>query len=79
MADTPTPGKAPNGQPLVRKAPPGHSTIAHQVHGWCSRCPGVELWEELHAWRQRERGLLNRAPATDRAPAPSREGERAHG
>ncbi|MER7842199.1 hypothetical protein ABTY98_41550 [Streptomyces sp. NPDC096040] len=79
MADTPatqTPtdaGAAPNGQPLEVKAPPGHSITAHQVHGWCAACSGVELWEELHAWRQRERATQVDAPFTDRAPAPSRE------
>jgi hypothetical protein len=62
--ETPTEA-APNGQPLEVQAPPSHSIIAHQVHGWCSKCPGIELWEELFA--------------CDMAPAPSREGERAHG
>ncbi|MDH6489655.1 hypothetical protein [Streptomyces sp. SAI-127] len=76
MADTTD--TIPTGRPVVRQAPPEHSLIAHQVHGWCSKCPGVELWEELHAWRQRERGLLKDQPATDQAPHPSREVER-HG
>jgi hypothetical protein len=83
VADTPTtqaPGEAaPNGRPLEVKAPPGHSLIAHQVHGWCSKCDGIELWEELFAWRNRERARLTDDPFTDVAPAPSREGERAHG
>ncbi|MEU0947651.1 hypothetical protein ABZ379_33865 [Streptomyces canus] len=78
MADTPTTDTAPNGQPLEHTAPPGHSLIAHQVHGWCSKDPGVELWEELHAWRQQWRGLMPDQPATDCAPHPSREVER-HG
>lgn len=45
--------------------PPGHSNISHRVHGWCSKCPGREIWEELHAWRIREmcaQGSLNPAP-----------------
>ncbi|MFK0063354.1 hypothetical protein ACIQTN_29515 [Streptomyces werraensis] len=81
MADTPTaaePAAAPNGRPLEVKAPPGHSLVAHQVHGWCSKCPGIELWEELYAWRNRERDRLVDAPFTDLAPAASREVER-HG
>lgn len=73
MADASATETAPNGQPLARTAPPGHSIIAHQVHGWCSACPGVELWEELHAWRQRERATLIDAPFADRATHPSRE------
>lgn len=73
MADDQTPITAPNGRPLESTAPPGHSLIAHQVHGWCSACPGVELWEEVHAWRERERAQVVDAPFTDRAPAPSRE------
>jgi hypothetical protein len=63
----------PNGRPPERTAPPGHSLIAHQVHGWCSKCPDVELWEELLAWRQRERARVDDAPFTDRAPEPSPE------
>lgn len=82
MADTPVtdtpPQTAPNGRPPLAQAPPGHSLIAHQVHGWCARCPGIELWEELYAWRNRERAHLVDAPFTDVAPAASREGER-HG
>jgi hypothetical protein len=75
VADTQT---APNGRPLEHAAPPGHSLIAHQIHGWCSACPDVEMWEELHAWRQRERAAVDDAPFTDRAPAASREVSR-HG
>lgn len=45
---------APNGRPLERLAPPGHSRSSHRVHGYCSFCPGIELWEELVAWRVRE-------------------------
>ncbi|MFD5570464.1 hypothetical protein [Streptomyces cadmiisoli] len=70
--------EAPNGCPLEVQAPPGHSIIAHHVHDWCSKCPGIELWEELLAWRNRERARITDAPFTDRAPAPSREVER-HG
>lgn len=73
MADTTETETAPTGRPVVRQAPPGHSLIAHQVHGWCSKCPDVEVWEELHAWRQHERALLSAAPAADRAPQPSPE------
>lgn len=69
---------APNGRPLEYTAPPEHSLIAHQIHGWCSKCPGIELWEELFAWRQREREMVDDAPFTDRAPAPSAEVSR-HG
>ncbi|MDI9829698.1 hypothetical protein [Streptomyces sp. KAU_LT] len=71
MPDTPTPGspdEAPNGRPLQVDAPPGHSIIAHQVHGWCSACPDIEVWEELLAWRNRERARMTDAPYTDRAP-----------
>ncbi|MFF4900447.1 hypothetical protein [Streptomyces sp. NPDC001068] len=73
MADTPTSQTAPNGRRLEHDAPPGHSLIAHQVHGWCSACPGVELWEELHACRQHQRAAQDNPPATDRAPHPSPE------
>ncbi|MGW3971199.1 hypothetical protein ACWEFD_18105 [Streptomyces ardesiacus] len=69
---------APNGRPLETAAPPSHSLIAHQVHGWCSKCPGIEVWEELFAWRQRERAAHPDGPFTDLAPAASREVER-HG
>ncbi|WP_411092308.1 hypothetical protein [Streptomyces sp. 049-1] len=69
MADTPTTPEtaAPNGRPLEELAPPGHSHIAHRVHGWCSKCPDTEVWEELLAWRQRERAALPDAPYTDLA------------
>lgn len=39
---------------LTRQGLAGHSRAAHRVHGWCSKCPGRELWEEILAWRQRE-------------------------
>ncbi|WP_399879965.1 hypothetical protein ACGH7X_00065 [Streptomyces sp. BBFR51] len=68
--------------PKVHVAPPGHSRAGHRVHGWCSRCPGRELWEELLAWRTRDNELHDDADAKapDRVAHPSREGqETAHG
>ncbi|MFD9903913.1 hypothetical protein [Streptomyces sp. NPDC059063] len=62
--------------PTVHVAPPGHSRAGHRVHGWCSRCPGREVWEELLAWRLRENESADESPAPDRAPAPSREATR---
>lgn len=56
-------------------APPGHSRAGHRVHGWCSKCPGRELWEELHAWRSRENEQFDSTPAPDRSPDPRAEAE----
>ena len=63
---------APNGRPLDHLAPPGHSRAAHGVHGYCSACPGIELWEELLAWRARE-NASHGSSLPDRA-APLEEG-----
>jgi hypothetical protein len=76
VADQDTP---PNGRPPGHTAPPGHSRSAHRVHGFCSACPGVELWEELVAWRRRENSRHDAEDTPDRATHPSREGERARG
>lgn len=69
---------APNGRPLEHTTPLGHFIAAHRALGFCSACPGIELWEELVAWRARENDAHGHGP-NDRAPHPSREGERAHG
>jgi hypothetical protein len=73
------PDTAPTGRPLECTAPPGHSRSAHRVHGFCSACPGIELWEELVAWRRRENARHDAEDTPDRATHPSREGERARG
>jgi hypothetical protein len=31
--------------------PPGHSTAAHLLIGWCAKCPGRSELREVHAWR----------------------------
>lgn len=62
--------------PDSHTAPPGHSIAGHRVHGWCSKCPGREVWEELHAWRARDNEAQDGPPATDRAPHPSKEAAR---
>ncbi|MGV2914555.1 hypothetical protein [Streptomyces alfalfae] len=72
MAD----GTAPNGRPLEHTADIGHSRAAHRAHGFCSACPGIELWEELVAWRARE-NETHGSGLPDRAPHPSWQGERA--
>ncbi len=59
MPDTTPTGRpvnrtAPNGRPLEATAPYGHSTASHRAHGYCSACPGIEMWEELVAWRARD-------------------------
>lgn len=51
--------------------PPGHSTISHRVHGWCSKCSGREVWEELHAWRTRERRAQGEPVPPQRPEDPS--------
>ncbi|MGY3199720.1 hypothetical protein [Streptomyces sp. TE5632] len=63
--------------PKLHVAPPGHSRAAHRAFGWCSRCPGRELWEELLAWRRRDNEAVDGTPTPDRAAHPSREGEEA--
>ncbi|MFM9594090.1 hypothetical protein ACKI16_23935 [Streptomyces scabiei] len=70
---------APNGRPLENTAPPGHSRSAHRVHGYCAACPGIQLWEELVAWRALENARRAAEDAPDRAAHPSQEGERARG
>ncbi|MEU1852923.1 hypothetical protein ABZ499_27570 [Streptomyces sp. NPDC019990] len=64
-------------QPKQHVAPPGHSRAGHRAFGWCSRCPGREVWEELLAWRQRDNRVVGEGSAPDRMPHPSREGEAA--
>ncbi|MYX39023.1 MULTISPECIES: hypothetical protein [unclassified Streptomyces] len=59
-----------------RVAPPGHSRASHRAHGWCSRCPGREVWEELHAWRIRENALEGEPGVPDKAVGPSPEVQR---
>lgn len=73
MSDTTTPDLYVKEPPKLHTAPPGHSRAGHRVHGWCSMCPGRELWEELLAWRRRDNALADDSPAPDRAPHPSRE------
>lgn len=68
-----TPSPAP---PPLHTAPPGHSRAGHRVHGWCSRCPGREVWEELLAWRTRANEQADETPTPDRAVAPSQEAAR---
>lgn len=63
--------------PPLHQAPPGHSRAGHRVHGWCSRCPGREVWEELHAWRTRDNQATDGdSGIPDRAVPPSKEVER---
>ncbi|WP_328434571.1 hypothetical protein [Streptomyces sp. NBC_00425] len=62
--------------PPLHTAPPGHSRAGHRVFGWCSRCTGREVWEELLAWRTRQNQADDRSEAPDRATAPSKEAAR---
>jgi hypothetical protein len=62
--------------PPLHTAPPSHSRAGHRVHGWCSRCPGREVWEELLAWRTRANNKDDESAAPDRAPHPSKEASR---
>lgn len=62
-ADTPT-------VQIQHVAPPEHSRAAHRVHGWCSKCTGRELWEELAAWRARENREFDVRDTPDRVPSP---------
>lgn len=65
---------APQAPRLQHVAPPGHSRAGHRVHGWCSLCPGREVWEELAAWRRRDNELTDESgPTPDRAVGPSTE------
>lgn len=61
--------------PKLHIAPSGHSRAGHRAFGWCSRCPGREVWEELLAWRQRDNKEVGESSAPDRMPYPSREAE----
>lgn len=61
---------------VQHKAPLGHSRAGHRVHGWCSLCPGREVWEELLAWRTRENDQHDEASTPDKAVPPSKEVER---
>ena len=61
----------------VHVAPPQHSRAGHRTFGWCSMCPGREVWEELVAWRARNNRKHDDTVTPDRAVAPSREA--AHG
>lgn len=54
-------------------APPAHSRAGHRTFGWCSMCPGREVWEELVAWRARNNRKHDEGVTPDRAVAPSRE------
>ncbi|PWI15970.1 hypothetical protein DI272_18725 [Streptomyces sp. Act143] len=63
-------------QPKLHVAPPGHSRAGHRAFGWCSRCPGREVWEELLAWRQRDNQAIDETPTPDRVTVPSREAEK---
>lgn len=72
MPDTETQEPAP-----VHTAPPGHSRAGHRRFGWCSKCPGREVWEELVAWRARDNNTADGSSGTpDRAVPPSKEVER---
>ncbi|MFJ1607037.1 hypothetical protein ACIOHS_27245 [Streptomyces sp. NPDC088253] len=62
-------------QSKLHVAPPGHSRAGHRAFGWCSRCPGREVWEELLAWRQRDNQAVDESPAPDRVTHPSHEAE----
>lgn len=74
MADTDVQEEA---APLQHTAPPNHSRAGHRRFGWCSLCPGHEVWEELAAWRARDNSRVDdRKGASDRAVPPSKEGER---
>jgi hypothetical protein len=71
VADTET-----EGPPLIHTAPSGHSRAGHRRHGWCSRCPGREVWEELLAWRARDNNSVDDSSGIpDRALPPSKEVE----
>lgn len=37
----------------ARPSPVLHSRPAHEAFGWCARCPGHDLTEEVGAWRTR--------------------------
>lgn len=38
-------------QPERPFIPLGHSISSHHVHGWCAKCPGHSVYEELAAWQ----------------------------
>jgi hypothetical protein len=65
--------------PALHVAPPGHSRAGHRAFGWCSRCPGREVWEELLAWRKRDNGAVDDTPAPDMVPLPDRAPEEVSG
>ncbi|MYR59606.1 hypothetical protein GTY54_26345 [Streptomyces sp. SID625] len=65
-------------RPKLHVATPGHSRAGHRAFGWCSRCPGREVWEELMAWRARDNQAVDESPTPDRVTT-SREGEEAKG
>lgn len=72
MADTET-----VDPPLNHTAPPGHSRAGHRQFGWCSRCRGREVWEELVAWRARDNNTVDGVSGVpDRVVPPSKEVER---
>ncbi|MCX4406449.1 hypothetical protein OG840_33890 [Streptomyces sp. NBC_01764] len=74
MCDAPDEPKSEE-PPTLHVAPPGHSRAGHRAFGWCSRCSGREVWEELLAWRQRDNEATDESPTPDRATSLSREGE----
>ncbi|MCX4609393.1 hypothetical protein [Streptomyces mirabilis] len=78
MCDAPDEPKTEES-PTLHVAPPGHSRSGHRAFGWCSRCPGREVWEELLAWRQRDNEAVGESTTPDRVPNASREGEEATG
>ncbi|KQW11432.1 hypothetical protein [Streptomyces sp. Root369] len=61
--------------PKLHVAPSGHSRAGHRAFGWCSRCPGREVWEELLAWRQRDNKAVGEGSAPDRMPHPALDAE----
>ncbi|MEU7323409.1 hypothetical protein ABZ682_23085 [Streptomyces griseoviridis] len=75
MCDETTADQETQEPALLHVAPPGHSRAGHRAFGWCSRCSGREVWEELLAWRQRDNEALDETKTADRAGYPSLEAE----
>ncbi|MFF5668809.1 hypothetical protein ACFY8S_01510 [Streptomyces hygroscopicus] len=48
--------------------PPGHSAVAHRVHGWCALCDARGYAKETMAWRVRENRREDAARALADAP-----------
>ena len=76
VEETTTEDQEPEFPPPVFNAPPQHSRAGHRAFGWCSMCPGRELWEELVAWRARSNRKHDESVIPDRAVAPSKEAAR---